>query len=123
MIINMKGPVLATIVGFGLIIAIIGGLMIGWKWVAPATEEAAPVVVVKEMTTDAVVVSSDLIEIIESIPNIEDWRIQWDSFSFSDESHYSLYIDIGDEEFSFKERTNLIDFYEDINNLTEGFLD
>ena len=105
MIINAKGPVLATIVGFGLIIAIIGGLMIGWKWVAPATTEE---VVKEEMTTEAVVIAADLLEVIESIPNVEDWSIDWNNHY--GEERYSLYIDIGDEDFSFNKRKSLLDF-------------
>lgn len=110
MTIQAKGPVLATIVGFGAIILIIAGLMMGWKWVAPATEEE----VKTEMTTGAVVVASDVIEVIESMPKLEGWTLSLEY------DGYKMSLDFGEEDYWFRNREDVIDFYKDIESVSRA---
>ena len=120
MTIRMKGPVLATIVGFSAIIFIIAGLMIGWKWVAPATEEEEPAAIEEVVTDAGQVVYSDLIEQIESIPEIESWYLRFNEYYDVGVGRYTLHLDIGDTEVAF-DRAFLSDFKNDIDKFVESF--
>lgn len=104
--INIKGPVLATILGFSFIIVIMAGLMIGWKWVAPATEEE----IVEELATDAVV-ATHVISEIEMIEGMDHYKIEY--YEWEDQP-YKLVLSIDDNTFYFDDRESLDDFLEDI---------
>jgi len=108
MITRMKGPVIVMIVGFSAIILILIGLMIGWKWVAPATEEE-PV-----LTTKVRVIERDLITAIESIPNLREWQLEYESWA---DRQYDMKIDLGGEVIYFYDRKFLSDFFEDLDKL------
>jgi len=81
MTIQGRGPVIATIASFSALILILAGFMIGWKWIAPTIEE------------EVIVEERDLITAIESIPNIENWSLEYESWNVS----YDMMVDIGDE--------------------------
>jgi len=107
MTIQTRGSILATILGFSALILILAGLMIGWKWIAPATEEE--IVITTEVGEER-----DLITTIESIPNIESWSIGYEIWS---SGTYDMMVDIGDEIIYFRCRESLADFFEDIDDL------
>jgi hypothetical protein len=107
----MKPAVLATILGFGAIIAVLVGLVIGWKWIAPATEKPE-----EAKITESVIVEKGLISTIESIPGMERWELGYDD-SWHEGKPYDLMIDIGEETVYFHDRKSLSDFFDDIDKL------
>jgi hypothetical protein len=111
MTINARGPVIATILGFGGLILVLLGLIIGWRWIAPATEAAE-----EERTTAAVTAQMNIISELEAVPNIEAWDLSYDK-AWDEDGPYDLMVDIGDERVYFYDRKSLSDFIGDIKRV------